>query len=41
MFDRLTVNLNGKTIVFDVPDNFDPNTVNTDPPEERLQLEWV
>ena len=37
----MEVEIRGKKHVFCTPDDFDINKVNTDPPQERLKLEWM
>ena len=38
---QVEVNVKGKKMAFFVPDGYDDKKVVTDPPHERLKLEWV
>ena len=38
---RMEADINGKRHVFETPDDFELSKVNTDPPQERLKLEWM
>ena len=38
---QVEVSVKGKKVAFYVPDGYDDKKVVTDPPHERLKLEWV